>query len=632
MQADASGKQRIRPYVSVESTKPAVTVQYKRVRLPSFAEISAACHLAASMQQQVSDDGHKLVDATLLVDVCMRFTCLAYRRNMVHGKRKSAVSVDVFEGGVELQVNDRRGAHAVIYLLGGAHQSGGDAPRRQRMHAVVTFKGSTANRQDWTANFKSTTSTSQPLYTGAEALVHPGWLGFLEALVEALEQFEVRHLPAGAAVSLGLHADSSASIWDLLASEHCERVLLVGHSLGGALACLAATKLGVAAAAASAAERATLAAGTSGAAEPLVTAEVATERALPPTPLLVTFGCPIVGNAAFVALQNGTVAPAGGLRVFNHFDPVPSVGSGFVSVLHAVGRRTAWERAHAGLPVELHNLAALQVPAPPPPPPQPPPHPLPQLSSAPLGAHAGQPAAQPPHLRRRQFRGHRGRAVLTREVAEPPLPALTKNATHDHDDNSSPPITSDDRYVLPGLFYAPDRAPGGMSDLASSFTSEGDQHDAGDAHHYAHHNAHHHDASDARDDALDEAWSVSTLSPALPVASSSASSSFAAAATASSSAAAAATAAPSYSLSFLSKLSWLRRARPRARCAAPEGSTSVCDAQVRSLAHDDRIDEERGAGGRRPAAESGLVSLELRARHEEEHGFAGLCEVGIAVR
>ena len=48
-------------------------------------------------------------------------------------------------------------------------------------------------------------------------------------------------------------------------------------------------------------------------------------------PLLVTFGCPMVGDSAFVAMQNAMVAPCGGLRVFNHLDPIPSVGRGFVA-------------------------------------------------------------------------------------------------------------------------------------------------------------------------------------------------------------------------------------------------------------------------------------------------------------
>ena len=70
-------------------------------------------------------------------------------------------------------------------------------------------------------------------------------------------------------------------------------------------------------------------------------------------PLLVTFGCPIVGNASFVALQNAVVAPAGGLRIFNRVDPVASVGSGFVRGLRKV--------PHAGLPIELSNHFLLQA-------------------------------------------------------------------------------------------------------------------------------------------------------------------------------------------------------------------------------------------------------------------------------
>ena len=51
---------------------------------------------------------------------------------------------------------------------------------------------------------------------------------------------------SGEALDLPTAVDD-LSLWRLLASNVLERVLLVGHSLGGALACLAATRLGVAA-------------------------------------------------------------------------------------------------------------------------------------------------------------------------------------------------------------------------------------------------------------------------------------------------------------------------------------------------------------------------------------------------
>ena len=413
------------PFVSVDSGKPKVRVDYTHAQLPSVPEIHAAFHLGAVLHHK-QDAGAKqpLADATLLVDVCMRFTCLAYRRNLAHGKRRAAVTCESCDGGVEVQVNAKNGAHACVYLF---------RIPTERVVAVVAFKGSTANHQDWLANFALTVSASKPIDANASstAFVHPGWLRFLDALVDGLDQFELRHMPAAARAALALPAASDdLSLWRLLSSAHLERVLLVGHSLGGALACLAATRLGVMARAQAAQAQATQAPGavsaaalvpatsaqppsaesgcpssgggdapsheaqlldaTLGEAQDLLVME-AEAPAQPPAyksvacsihavdesmhaasihavdesvansstssamaaPLLVTFGCPIVGNASFVALQNAVVAPAGGLRIFNRVDPVASVGSGFFSGLRKV--------PHAGLPIELSNHFLLRA-------------------------------------------------------------------------------------------------------------------------------------------------------------------------------------------------------------------------------------------------------------------------------
>jgi hypothetical protein len=76
---------------------------------------------------------------------------------------------------------------------------------------------------------------------------------------------------------------------------------------------------------------------------------------LPLPPLLVTFGCPVVGDAPFVALQNALTAPHGGLRVFNHLDAVVSVGHGLLSLASAVGHDTIAPKSHGGLPLALRN-------------------------------------------------------------------------------------------------------------------------------------------------------------------------------------------------------------------------------------------------------------------------------------
>ena len=391
------------PFVSVDSGKPKVRVDYTHAQLPSVPEIHAAFHLGAVLHHNQHDGAKQpLADATLLVDMCLRFTCLAYRRNLAHGKRRGAVTCEACDGGVEVQVNAKNGAHACVYLF---------RIPTERVVAVVAFKGSTANHQDWLANFALTVSASKPLDANdsSAALVHPGWLRFLDALVDGLDQFELRHLPAEARAALALPAASDdLSLWRLLSSAHLERVLLVGHSLGGALACLAATRLGVMARAQAAQAQAARAqaaqaqaaqaqaaqaqaaqaqaaqapvAALAAALVPATPAQPEAEAGSPSSgggdapsheaqlldatlreaqqlpvmeaPLLVTFGCPIVGNASFVALQNAVVAPAGGLRIFNRVDPVASVGSGFVRGLRKV--------PHAGLPIELSNHFLLQA-------------------------------------------------------------------------------------------------------------------------------------------------------------------------------------------------------------------------------------------------------------------------------
>lgn len=71
-------------------------------------------------------------------------------------------------------------------------------------------------------------------------------------------------------------------------------------------------------------------------------------------PCLVTFGCPIVGGAAFVQEQTRCVIPQGGLRVYNVHDPVVSVGHGLLSFTTATGGDCG---RHAGHPILLRNDA-----------------------------------------------------------------------------------------------------------------------------------------------------------------------------------------------------------------------------------------------------------------------------------
>jgi len=89
------------------------------------------------------------------------------------------------------------------------------------------------------------------------------------------------------------------------------RVLITGHSLGGALAQVAAVHV---------ARRST------------------PERPL--RPVLVTFAAPAIGDSSFVHQVRTAAAPLGGLRVYNDGDPIPALST-------AVGYR------HAGVPLRL---------------------------------------------------------------------------------------------------------------------------------------------------------------------------------------------------------------------------------------------------------------------------------------
>uniref|UniRef100_A0A7S0Q554 Fungal lipase-like domain-containing protein n=1 Tax=Coccolithus braarudii TaxID=221442 RepID=A0A7S0Q554_9EUKA len=319
--------------------------------------------------------------------MCLRFACLAYRRNAGSVRTTCALLPGPSSGephGVELQFSTPCGAHAVLYLMRGQQS--------RQLTAVLCFKGSTLSSpgsailSDWRANlqvlvptfsWRSSAAVATPpdvgaggqLLDGNSAQVHPGFRTYLSELVDAFSRTRLEVLPDDVLAEWTL--SGSMSVWQLLQDwDRCAHVLCVGHSLGGAVATMAATLLG-----ASQVDR------EQGRASPvptqrstplgggLLAVRDATRRAIRTAidrvdpaaaklrsrhrPLLVTFGCPIVGDEAFVQLQNSVVAHWGGLRVFNQLDPIVSCGYGLLSLTTVAGASSS----HGGVPVGLRNDA-----------------------------------------------------------------------------------------------------------------------------------------------------------------------------------------------------------------------------------------------------------------------------------
>ena len=364
----------LRPFCLQTADKPLAEVYYHEVDVPSTPSVQAAFAHAAQFEQLSG-----MVDVTTFVDIALRFTCLAYRRNAAgHGIKCTALDD---RGCVEIQFSAISGAHAVLYLYRGR-----DA---QKLLAVLSFKGSTANIDDWRHNLQTigTEESRAGVFSDVPlieqdstwtARVHPGWRSYLKTLEAAFESAPLALIPEALRHAWHLPVAPSTSLWGLLTSSaHVERVLVVGHSLGGALASMTATRISIArtadraASSTSSAEwRASLdVSDASDGADPAVDASDASQSPLPP--LLVTFGCPMVGDSAFVAMQNRLTAPRGGLRVFNHLDPVPSLGRGLVAPwTQLVGMHDRYDQpsngvsssttegartVHGGLPITLRN-------------------------------------------------------------------------------------------------------------------------------------------------------------------------------------------------------------------------------------------------------------------------------------
>ena len=367
-----------------------VQIPYHGVPVPSIVEVHS---LSRCVDEIAQAQPSERVDITPLLDLCLRFTCLAYRRHApTSGTGLALHAPGAPPHGVELQFRSANGAHAVAYLFCAAGS--------KELHAVLSFKGSTLSSpsapflSDWVANLQPAAVVNDDV-AGAFGLVHSGWSAYLAPLVCEMRACVLPDcLPDAVSTAWRWSTHEKLSLWELLSSSRCTQTLVVGHSMGGALATLAATQLAREAqmqrarrpssnnpaaaffdgtlralfASGSEGERSSSGGGScgscgscgcsgaSGACGASGAGSVREDEQVPcpaEGPVLVTFGCPVVGDHEFVLTQRRLVRPYGGLRVYNENDPVASVGFGLLSLEAALGKLQT--RDHGGLPVALVN-------------------------------------------------------------------------------------------------------------------------------------------------------------------------------------------------------------------------------------------------------------------------------------
>lgn len=118
-----------------DQSLPEISIAYKNVPLPSRLEMDSVLASIPSMMQRANIAP---IDATALVDMSLRFACLAYRRNSHHARNLLVLhdkeQSDDVPYGVEMQFRGALGGHAVVYLM---------SLRRGQLSAILSFKGST---------------------------------------------------------------------------------------------------------------------------------------------------------------------------------------------------------------------------------------------------------------------------------------------------------------------------------------------------------------------------------------------------------------------------------------------------------------------------------------------------------
>lgn len=301
-------------------------ISYEQISIPSASEVAKV--ISHFEEEDCQDSVNKEI-----LDFTMRFAALSYSRNSealaqftILGERENVPEV------IEIQLHgtgDREnGAHAVVYLYKSVNGGAG---------VVLSFKGSTLNYANWSHNLKA--FSSEYLLSGdarvrsnqpeREAAVHQGFLTYKRTLDSRMKRFSLQtDLVRDVLKQWGIRLVKGMTLYRWLVQGKWEWCLLVGHSLGGAMAQIAAAELSL--------------------------------RSRK-QPFLATVGSPTAGNAKFAetletvldlpgdgACPLTRVRPGGGLRFYNWGDLVTNVGYLLVGGTHAgyavqlAGRTMEW--------------------------------------------------------------------------------------------------------------------------------------------------------------------------------------------------------------------------------------------------------------------------------------------------
>ncbi|CAE6971992.1 GIP [Symbiodinium sp. CCMP2592] len=286
------------------------TSAYNEVVIPKVSELEEWREKLSSAEPLQLPIGSK--DA-FIIDISMRMALLAYGRTtssgatgrvqfFAPGQEEPISMLELTVRGVEadaqriakLHLTERQAGlnssqqddspYAVVYMV--KLPEGGHG-------LILSFKGST-NSLDWMRNFNILPSR---LRSDDRVKVHTGFATHVESIFKTLSRF-------GRSVASLYHAwaawgipSNIQNMADFVTSGDWKWCICVGHSLGGAMAAIAAEKI------ASAANR-------------------------PNSVYAVSIAAPVPGNKAFVTDMKKKVQPQGGLRIENPFDLVPWSGYG----------------------------------------------------------------------------------------------------------------------------------------------------------------------------------------------------------------------------------------------------------------------------------------------------------------